>query len=96
MGQCSNPPVAEGGTGLGRDRPRADSDVRWRALGRARARLVVEASDTVQSSEASLGLEDQSSLGRRCSRGPETAGEWVVLRSAHGVLTAREPQGTGP
>ena len=31
-----------GGAGLGRDRPRADLDVRWRALGRARARLVVE------------------------------------------------------
>jgi hypothetical protein len=26
-----------GGAGLGRDRPRADSDVRWRTLGRARA-----------------------------------------------------------
>ncbi len=90
-----------GGADLGRDRPRADSDVRWRTLGRARARGVMMAA-------RGRGRVERRARGLRYAgvRGFETQRSlaWTLVARARnggqagptytGVLTAREPWGT--
>ncbi len=89
-----------GGAGLGRDRPRAVSDVRWRALGRARARGVTMAArgrGRVESRARGLRwcrrVRDPALGGLDAGR----AGQEWRLSGANlntGVLTTRAPWGT--
>ena len=75
-----------GGAGLGRDRLRADPAARWRALGRARARLVVKAA----------GGRRRGAVVRR---GPGTLGlGWLEPRNRgplDGTLVARARRWNG-
>jgi hypothetical protein len=92
VGQCLKPLWRR--RGPGRDRLRADPLVRWRALGRARARLGVKAAGGQRCGAVARGALGTLGLGRPESRGPLV--RTLVALAGPGTAVRRCPTKAGP